>query len=261
MDGVNTPGKAEITTQDDLDIFTNVRGKNVDLTSTERSVRVGSKVVRQHHGENYTDTLVKTEIVAEEDLNVNAKIDAEFHGAKTHSGVRTKIKAKTGGVFDQAVATETHRVTHSHSKNSSTTTKYTHVHQNVNEHSSDGIVDIEAETVVAQQGTINRNVQQLFKNLRMIRLLSKASRLLTKRVVLGVGLAFQSAKPTITVQLLQPQEVVIMGVKVSLGKPSRKLKQLPQPLVRRKVILRLQRLRLTLGSTKVNLKTYQSSKV
>jgi hypothetical protein len=158
MDGVNTPGKAEITTQDDLDIFTNVRGKNVDLTSTERSVRVGSKVVRQHHGENYTDILVKTEIVAEEALNVNAQVDVEFHGAKTHSGVRTKIKAKTGGVFDQAVATETHRVTHSHSKNSSTTTKYTHVHQNVNEHSSDGVVDIEAETVVAQQGTINRNV-------------------------------------------------------------------------------------------------------
>ena len=67
-DGLNTKGNTKITSQGNLGVFTNVRGKNVALVSTEGSTTVGSGTVRHHWGENYHDTLVRTHIEATDNL-------------------------------------------------------------------------------------------------------------------------------------------------------------------------------------------------
>jgi hypothetical protein len=156
-DGLNTKGKAEVTSQDDLSVFTNVRGKNVALVSTEGSTTVGSGTVRHHWGENYHDTLVRTHIEATDNLLIQGHKDTILKAIETKSGIRTDIIAETGMVIDESVATIDHTVTHSQAKDSFTTTKVTNVHQNVSTHQSDGIVNVKAETGILQQGTKNIN--------------------------------------------------------------------------------------------------------
>ena len=156
-DGLNTKGNAKVTSQDNLRFFTNVRGKNVALVSTEGSTTVGSGTVRHHWGENYHDTLVRTYIEATDNLLIQGHKDTILKAIETKSGIRTDIIAETGMVLDESVATIDYTVSHSQTKDSFTTTKVTNVHQNVSTHQSDGIVNVKAQTGILQQGTKNIN--------------------------------------------------------------------------------------------------------
>ena len=158
-DGLNTTGNAEIISEDNLGVFTNVRGKNVTLVSTEGSVTVGSGIVRNYTGENYSDTLVRTHIEAEDNLLIQGKTDVNLKAIETKSGLGTKIVAQTGMVVDESLATIDYTVTHTCDEDSSTTTKVTNVHQNVSAHQSNGTVNIKAKTGILQQGSKNTNVK------------------------------------------------------------------------------------------------------
>lgn len=155
--GVLSPGDVTLISQKDLGVFTNVKGKNVALVSTQGSTTVGSETVRHHQAENYHDVLVRTRTEADERLLLQGQIDVVMKAIETHSGLQTDIIAETGMILDQAVATVDYMVTHHHSKKASTTTAVTHIHQNVSSHTSGcighpGVVNIRAHTGILQQG-------------------------------------------------------------------------------------------------------------
>ena len=156
-DGLNTKGDVGVISQGNLRFFTNARGKNVALVSTEGSTTVGSGTVRHHWGESYHDTLVRTHIEATDNILIQGETDVNLKAVETKSGIRTDIIAKTGMVVDESVATINHTVTHSQTKDSFTTTKVTNVHQNVSTHASEGTVNVKAKTGILQQGTKNIN--------------------------------------------------------------------------------------------------------
>ena len=155
--GINSPGDIALVSKSDLGVFTNVKGKNVKLVSTDGSTTVGSETIRHQFGHNYHDQLIRSRIEAEENLLIQGKTDVVIKAIETHSGVQTDIIAQTGMVLDQSLATVDHTVSYSYDKKSSTTTKVTNVHQNVSSHSSDGKVNIKANTGILQYGVKNSN--------------------------------------------------------------------------------------------------------